>query len=989
MLKINAIINNNCNTFPPGKITNENLADISNSIDYNILLQIQKLDTIHDFGNTRGHSIACDTVTFKRSSDKYTYDQMRLSFLQKYSFPTSLFKKLQNINMSMYSSFNFPKGVTTKAVNSIEDYMLLLSLNHSIIQKKYTQGTFNDNFYCFERPVLTNDVQKLKIYKQYKQYLLKFFNNYKDTNGTTKINLMIDAPSKISSILKSDRSINEFAYVLTQESIHDSANKINIISDDECAAYNNNIFYEAFTNQTRYYKYDETNEPGNFESNFIIKFTGLNYAENPSRFYTNVIYEKPGVKINSITCNLNTKIHPTNIPMIVNEITSFTSSSSLFLSNSDANLLNVPNDLNISKFYSNFAPNQTYNYTPINQHNFDLSFTKKRAGDGLQARVCQFINSGKISIQLYKKYLDNEPGNKYAGLNVNKLYNIHKIVLSTPDRMLFAYCVYNNVPAIFTGTNFFICFKPDQTPIINIPPNIMSNKIPQQTKYNTRSRRSLLQLGGTNTVSNTNNILPNTYDPNDVNLFFKIIEKIPYIIFRILPFVGNYMFNSNVISSSELNELLKYTNITDNELITCYNNDAAYLTKVVNNMPQYITSSNSNELIKFNSENGIDLLNINNGSYSHSKIRSSILHSYFIGLLSTNINSVLTRSRVTELFNNFKTENINNILNYFNDENGSLNNNTQNGGATKNLLNIYIDYIYNTPYEVKFDRLPYYNLITIISYLCILSAYEIELTYDNDSYYQNFNIENGIEITDNISLYVMFEIIINEYDINSKSVDFRLLEYLMHSGDIQDKYFCIATDLITLINYVYRNTSYIQKSLNSKINDTILSTNINVNDNIFISSKNYFNLLFDKIQLKTAQVQSYLTNKQDIQTQQYISKYLRTYGFMNIANDFINKFIYLKNISTQNNQLPYAKFTYKRAYDGEQSVLPNKRILTMSDLRTHLNDYSQNTIPAYAMSSIRGGKKKQKQKLKSKTKKRIITIKNCKQKNKKTRKKYY
>ena len=53
--------------------------------------EIQKIDSVHDFGSTRGNNLATDNITKVKAVVNsnvvyYSYNQMTLSFIQKYSF---------------------------------------------------------------------------------------------------------------------------------------------------------------------------------------------------------------------------------------------------------------------------------------------------------------------------------------------------------------------------------------------------------------------------------------------------------------------------------------------------------------------------------------------------------------------------------------------------------------------------------------------------------------------------------------------------------------------------------------------------------------------------------------------------------------------------------------------------------------------------------------------------------------------------------------
>ena len=119
----------------------------------------------------------------------------------------------------------------------------------------------------------------------------------------------------------------------------------------------------------------------------------------------------------------------------------------------------------VNKFYSEFdEPSNNYNYLQDNQNLLDFSFTKKRAGDGLQAKVCQLVNSsgseenGYLGLPCYKLASTARRGS--GGVDNSNIFMIKKLVLVTIDRVLFSYCIKNKIPAVYSGTKCFLFFNP-------------------------------------------------------------------------------------------------------------------------------------------------------------------------------------------------------------------------------------------------------------------------------------------------------------------------------------------------------------------------------------------------------------------------------------------------------------------------------------------------------------------------------------------------
>jgi hypothetical protein len=859
----------------------------------NLISQIQKLDSVHDFGGTRGNNLATDTITKRRDNGEYSYDQMRLSFIQKYSFD-SLKSDIPDIPIQEVSNFSFPgAGQQPRIVDDIENYIMYWAINDATSNKGKLYGS---NFFCAStKPDITP-------FKTTKTTLATFFANYTDTTGTGKINFIVDTPGDLTKILKSDKSQDQFAYVLTQESAHDSAKgkptTLSPIVIDE--AYNSNGFCEAFTNQSRTYAFKSDNSPGNFESNFTIKFEGMKY--NPGKketFFISVKYDKPGFE-KGFDCTLNSLVHPTNVPQITKDVANITKGSTLKLNDKDKSILLVPQSNYVNMFYSSFNdPSTKYNYEPDNQNLLDFNFTKKRAGDGLQARICQYINTGSITLQCYKRA---KTGATAAGLNTTQTYDITKLILVTIDRVLFSYCIKNDIPAVYSGTDFFIFFNPlgaDQR-AGTISDEITIPILPMEYKK-----------GGTKNNIVGKKINKNIQKGGDMSEFFNEINEIPYIIFKLLPFILIGLINNGQMTRDipatnvYIRELQK---ISDSELSTQYGNDMVFLTKLdTDSKPLFTTDDDiqTNAILYFANNNYV--VKETSGKYNlvfpsttaGRTTGQTVGYDEIIGLLNNESTVVFTRSRVDafiqENLEDITSEELQNlvtassILSYFGETEGTQ---IQSGGANgKNLLDIYVDLILNNPNISQQNTLELTNFATLLAYFMIFSSYELALCYDNDLYEQHFNNINNVEVCKNIGLYVMFDLLLNDFLQQKSNISYGLLEYFINSGDTTQtqNYLSISTDLMELIQYVYCNDTRLTESLNAKLEQQIQSGTINQSDTIFTASQTYFAELFDRIQTKQREIETYLegTNT-DINVENYIKTNLNMYGFMNMTENFMN-----------------------------------------------------------------------------------------------------
>ena len=81
------------------------------------------------------------------------------------------------------------------------------------------------------------------------------------------------------------------------------------------------------------------------------------------------------------------------------------------------------------------------------------------------------------------------------------------------------------------------------------------------------------------------------------------------------------------------------------------------------------------------------------------------------------------------------------------------------------LLNPYYNLFFKK--EILLENLEKNNLLYLLSYLNLFDRYETLLCVDNEEYYQSFKIESfdkeNIEITKNLSLYVMFKFLLDDF----------------------------------------------------------------------------------------------------------------------------------------------------------------------------------------------------------------------------------
>ena len=970
-IRYSAKLNKNCNSFPPGIITPSTVVPID---------QIQKFDSVHDFGSTRGNNLATDSISkSKDTGNPYAYDQMRLSFIQKYSFPlgTPLGRQIPDINIQNYSNFSFPgAGQIPRIVDDIENFLLIGGINNAI---REGLSVDNGNFLC--RPTKPQDT-----FQQTKRDLTDFFASYNDTTGTGKINFIVDTPGDLTKVLRSDKRQDNFAYVLTQESAHDSAKgkptTLSPIVIDE--AYNGNGFCEAFTTQRRNYEFTaDSNGPGTFESNFTITFTGMKYVRvaGKENFNTDVEYRKQGFN-QVVSCPLNGLVHPTNVPQITKAVTLLTKASGLFLKPVDKQILETHSGNFVDNFYTSFInPSNRYDYTQDNQNSLDFNFTKKRAGDGLQARICQYINSGNIQLQCYKKRQSVDPvGNVEAGLYKGTVYTITKLILVTIDRVLFSYCIINNIPAIYSGTDFFIFFKPPPATVFRrggmpLLPQPIKTYSKKSARHEISKKGGIIQKGG-----------------DIVDEFYDVINDIPYIIFKLLPRILN-KYERSEARNLVLQAIELYKSIDDDAIITYYGNNASLLiyknqiTTFSDTFPRGVTD---NTIIYLESQNRtvdckLDFLSAATGTadyqFTYKSITFRFSNADIKGILA-NIEGVMTRANLDDLIlrTNLSGTFLDSILsqegtNFSQDEiNASPSGGKkQSAGSNKNLLDLYTTNMVSSENLLNNDKLKEENLIALLSYINIFTCYEVSFCYDNEIYDQKFINENGLEVTKNIGLYIMYDLLLNDFLQQNSKISYSLLEYFINSGDTTQRYLSISTDMMETLQYVYCDDVRLDKSLDKKIEEQIQNQTINTSDPIFVASQTYFAALFDRIDAKQAEVQAYLdgTNT-DPNIRNYIKNNLSMYGFMNMTNNFVNSLSPAQSSSSsqgvarglQPQNLSYPTGEERRKQIESQrsrspsALKPQQQrktgVYTLSDFPKPKGEEVGQTVPVYAKSI--GGK---------------------------------
>lgn len=653
-----------------------------------MISQIQKLDSIHDFGGSRGSNIACDTITLNRVNKNFIYNAMRMTYIQQCSFDSQppVPAIMANIPIINFSSLSYPAAAAEpRAVDDIENYCVLLSMKKKM-QSNGGAGAYSTFFKQL-------DIQPNATLLPLKNEIRTFFNSYTDSSlGTGKINFIVDTPGDLSKILKSNITgeNDAFAYILTQESAHDSASsKSSPLSPDSInQCYNKNGYVEVLNfglndtfrkfsgaplsdndkNQvlasiTREYSnnYDDTQQnKGKFESHFTIKFGGMKYeiVDKKEYYYTDVTYSgKPATQ-----CKLNQKPHPTNVNTIVTEIKKVNTTNKELDNTDKAKLISGEKN----KFYNDFNNKPIYKLSPDDSNKLDYSFTKKRAGDGLQAKVVKMVNSNKLVLYCNKQYVDgvNPPSSVInyvkGGTNIETIYKIRRLVLVTIDRVLFSYCVKNDIPVILSGDKYLLLFKP----AIALPPMAGGSNQKLSIKNNIN-----LKMNNDNLKKKSNDVISKKIVQTGGESLDEIVElfkNIPYCFLKALPHLLNENRSIFRLETNKIQDLttLIQTNEENKKLFSVFLNGKSciYLTpndpsdngKVIIGGAEYgyCQFDGNKEFIIYTDRVKVQKNNADSFNYTFDNTQTTITSQNIQGFVSGKIsadNKYNIRSRIAEI----------------------------------------------------------------------------------------------------------------------------------------------------------------------------------------------------------------------------------------------------------------------------------------------------------------------------------------------------
>jgi hypothetical protein len=714
-------------------------------------LTIKKLhslfDSLHDFGK---FSTCYDTLCNIKGSDKpneRNVSKMVFSLLAKQCFG------IDNDNFSQ----NFSNLTTT--VGGITSLLTSKDLENFFIKYAIKKAINDDDIKNNIRKFTTN----LDDEVGYARIISVFEQHYTGTNGC--INLIVDTQKNVYKCIKKIPIVqeNKLAVVIARESIYDPATKLNSKEPTSFAFLKGKFYIERGDNGYREYaEVAETNLKIRM-SNISVGTTrdSINFQITNNDTYNN----------NDINCILNSSAkHPNCITFVNKEINTL-------LNNPINKVINL-SKADLPQFYEKNNYNESINNSTEfgNYLSIIKGFAKKRYGDDKQKELVKDVNNNDTQL-ICKKWIPN-PNN--IGGNFDKTdTTIDKLILVTIDKMLFANCIMDKVPAIFDNGLYMYFYNPNidfsttnfaggKKPVN--PPKSLSFKPIYNYNY------PKVTVGGSYNLRNTNGIDFEIFD-NPI-LFF---EFIPFITFS----KGNPTIKAKYagITQSTTNENYLKTFLFNDNPVLSYNDIDTTILDTFGNQKWFLyfepnfniytegTGSNTQKVFKYGSgkDSYVEIRKENvigsiNGGVDRDKIK-------VLDFLS---NNGLADSRDLNDVN-FEDTGINDdiTINYYKPFNISL-------FAKENLYLIISIIIAFYILQNKFSKwhggfdfkkiIKISNSTTIYSYLWLFRLYEMRICIDNEQLEMDFddcnlnNSHTNYYVPTHKRLYILFDKLIEEYE---------------------------------------------------------------------------------------------------------------------------------------------------------------------------------------------------------------------------------
>jgi len=223
--------------------------------------QMPFLDSLHDFQKS-GMDVAVDCsqrIPARGDNPAFFYNKLAFSMMQ------NLLYKTDEDQTNALSGLNFA-GWLPKLIGCIEDYTIILGIKKFLSERltflkaenpaATISGDIDDSL--FFTKVLKRFNPEDDVNYEIKQNIEDFFSSYIDP-GTNKINLMVDTPGAIYSILSlpsrdGSSDPHMFSCIITQESIADPAKCTNPLNSKSARKYfGSELYYEMMIPETREY----------------------------------------------------------------------------------------------------------------------------------------------------------------------------------------------------------------------------------------------------------------------------------------------------------------------------------------------------------------------------------------------------------------------------------------------------------------------------------------------------------------------------------------------------------------------------------------------------------------------------------------------------------------------------------------------------------------------------------------------------------------
>jgi hypothetical protein len=373
-----------------------------------------------------------------------------------------------------------------------------------------------------DNPENNRSQKQLDIYDYLADFFKEYRDpKFADSQVEGKIKLCIDFQSNLNKIMRKNKGKNKFCLLYTAETITDSASKSKAEAIDETFGFKN-WYIEALNYPGNGQKISSRGHYGGPES---VNQDGKNFSDFVKGHETTIenTYSHGYSKVHSVKGNISVKYNSINYnqpndlqnsdyivnleyyfengykPLSINSITinkkqtaktAVTDKVNSFVENVKKKFKFLPNMKNIIETIKALGKNSTltdrntfyntFDTKILSNNNTDITdlykeyalyYAIKRLGDTLQAEVCRLSNlQHMLFYRVRKVEVDIIVNQKTGKIKKETKYEVDfdnpitpktGAVLVTHDRMLFAYAVINNIPAILDMENHMIIFKPN------------------------------------------------------------------------------------------------------------------------------------------------------------------------------------------------------------------------------------------------------------------------------------------------------------------------------------------------------------------------------------------------------------------------------------------------------------------------------------------------------------------------------------------------